>query len=580
MIIPFTVLALAWFIVINHVYVRRVRANKASGFGHTFYKETTSFLYRFLVVGAAFSTVAVLLMGINNDHTKVVSLVRLQRTVDGAERGLRMIGLTPATTFVLVLLVYGLLLAVRHGRIKWPARLAQERPRVDHALPGLLLFAFIVFFLSRIGDASLDPTLRIREIREGYAAYRAELRRELADRVAFHGTAQLRATTADLQAIDKLRDSLWGSRESVLAAYAAAPVQAGTPIRVARVDTVRTNWTDAERQILRRLDGIDVGGSLERPVMAPGEEIPRWLSVQKIRDLREDVARVRERRHADQSARAVVLGDAVTRTGGAAITMFLADVPEPVIQAELRERLADFERLDPTLSYLPSLFLDAADSRLRARFADQAIQTIGRRAESEDSLAAVLDTAAVRVAAELQKPTLDATVWVGLERQVRAAIEDARARRRAIEVARQAAARAAARPATVAEAAPSPPPSTPRVDTLWNELVGFWLTSEGAGQSFTMDLRGNDELRQEATRLLGHAADTVTLTPPVEELRALSESYRAYVRELGGNMAERELDELVQAAKAESSPARRTQMITTRVLQRVPQALSAGLKVQ
>src|SRR5688572_10290778 len=315
MIIPVTVLALAWFIVINHVYVRRVRANKTSGFGHTFYKETTSFLYRFLVVGAAFSTVAVLLMGINNDHTKIVSLVRLQRAVDGAERGLRMIGLTPATTFVLVLVVYALLLAVRHGRIKWPARLAQVRPRVDHALPGLLLFAFIVFFLSRIGDASLDPTLRIREIRQGYAAYRAEVRRELAERVAHRGTAQLRATTADLQAIDNLRDSLWGSRESVVAAYAAAPVQAGTPIRVARVDTVRTNWTDAERQILRRLDGIDAGGSLERPVMAPGEEIPRWLSVQKIRDLRADVARVRERRHADQAARAVVLGDAVTRAG-------------------------------------------------------------------------------------------------------------------------------------------------------------------------------------------------------------------------------------------------------------------------
>ena len=578
MIIPVTVLALAWFIVINHVYVRRVRANKASGFSHTFYKETTSFLYRFLVVGAAFSTVAVLLMGINNDHTKIVSLVRLQRTVDGAERGLRMIGLTPATTFVLVLLVYALLLAVRHGRIKWPARLAQARPRVDHALPGLLLFAFIVFFLSRIGDASLDPTLRIREIHEGYAAYRAELRRELAERVAFRGTAQLRATTADLQAIDKLRDSLWGSRESVLAAYAAAPVQAGTPIRVARVDTVRTNWTDAERQILRRLDGIDAGGSLERPVMAPGEEVPRWLSVQKIRDLRQDVARVRERRHANQASRAVVLGDAVARAGGAAITMFLADIPEPVIQAELRERLADFERLDPTLPYLPPLFLDATDSRLRARFADQALQTIDRRADSEDSLAAVLDTAAVRVAAELHQPTLDASVWVGLERQVGAAIEDARGRRRAIEAARQAAARAAARPTTVAEAAP--PPSTPRVDTLWNELVGFWLASEGAGQSFTMDLRGNDELRQEATRLLGHAADTVTLTPPVEELRALSESYRAYVRELGGNMAERELDEMVQAARAESSPARRTQVITTRVLQRVPQALSAGLKIQ
>lgn len=579
MIIPVTVLALAWFIVINHVYVRRVRANKTSGFGHTFYKETTSFLYRFLVVGAAFSTVAVLLMGINNDHTKVVSLVRLQRTVDASERGLRTIGLTPASTFVLLLLVYGLLLAVRHGRIKWPAKLAHVRPRVDHALPGVLLFAFIVFFLSRVGDASLDPTPRIREIREGYAAYRAELRRELAERVALHGTATLRVNTPDLQAIDALRDSLWRSRDAVLAAYAAAPVQAGAPIRVARVDTVRPDWTDAERQIIRRLDGINAGGSLERPVMAPGEEVPRWLSVQRIRDLREEVARARERRHADQAARAVVLGDAVTRAGGAAITMFLADIPEPVIEAELRERLADFEQLDPTLLYLPSLFLDATDSRLRARFADQAIQTISRQAESDDSLAVVLDSAAGRVAAELHQPTLDASVWVGLERRVRAAIDDARARARAVEQARQAAARAAARPTTVAEA-PPPPPPTPRVDTLWAELVGFWLASEGAGQSFTVDLRGNDELRQEAIRLLGHPADSVTLTPPVEELRSLSESYRAYVRDLGGNLAERELEELVQAAKSESSPARRTQVITTRVLQRLPQALSPGMGVR
>ena len=580
MIIPFTVLALAWFIVVNHAYVRRVRANKTSGLSHTFYKETTSFLYRFLVVGAAFSTVAVLFMGINNDHTKLGSLVRLQQTVDGAERGLRMIGLTPASTFVLVLLVYGLLLAVRHGRIKWPARLAHVRPRVDHALPGLLLFAFIVFFLSRVGDASLDPTLRIREIREGYAAYRAELRRELAERVAVRGIERLRASTADLKAIDSLRDSLWRSRDAVLAAYAAAPVQAGTPIRVARVDTVRPNWTDAERQIIRRLDGIDVGGSLERPVLAPGEEVPRWLSVQRIRDLREEVARAREERHADEAARAVVLGDAVTRAGGAAITLFLADIPEPVIEAELRDRLAEFEQLDPTLTYLPPLFLDATDSRLRARFADQASQTISGQAESDDSLATLLDSAAGRVAAELHQPTLDASVWIGLERRVRAAIDDARGRARAVDAARQAAARAAVRPTTVAEAPPPPPPTTPRVDTLWNELVGFWLASDGAGQSFTMDLRGNEELRQEATRLLGRTADTVTLTPPAEELRALSESYRAYVRDLGGNMAERELEELVQAARAESSPTRRTQVITTRVLQKVPQALSAGLRVQ
>src|SRR5687767_2592123 len=120
MIIPVTVLALAWFIVINHVYVRRVRSNKTSGFSHTFYKETTQFLYRFLVVGAAFSSVAVLLIGLNNDHTKLSSLVRLQRTVDAAEQGLRMIGLTPATTFVLLLVVYALLLTVRHEQIKWP----------------------------------------------------------------------------------------------------------------------------------------------------------------------------------------------------------------------------------------------------------------------------------------------------------------------------------------------------------------------------------------------------------------------------------------------------------------------------
>jgi hypothetical protein len=257
--------------------------------------------------------------------------------------------------------------------------------------------------------------------------------------------------------------------------------------------------------------------------------------------------------------------------------MFLADIPEPVIEAELRERLTDFDQLDPTLLHLPPLFLDATDSRLRARFADQASQTIARQADSDDSLAVVLDSAAGRVATELHQPTLDASVWVGLERRVRAAIDDARARQRAVDAARAAAARPPARPTTVAAA---PPPPTPRVDTLWNELVGFWLASEGAGQSFTMDLRGNAELRQEATRLLGRAADSVTIAPPVDELRALSESYRAYVRELGGTMAERELEELVQAARAESSPARRTQVITTRVLQRVPQALSAGMGIR
>jgi hypothetical protein len=233
MIIPFTVLALAWFIVINHVYVRRVRSNKTSGFSHTFYKETTQFLYRFLVVGAAFSTVAVLLMGLNNDHTKLASLVRLQRSVDGAERGLRFIGLTPATTFVLLLIVYALLLVVRHEEVKWPGRLGKVRPRADRVLPGLALFTFIVFFASRVGDASLDPTARIREIREGYAAYRAELRQELAARVAMRGTEQIRAGSPDLRAIDALRDSMWRARDAVLAAYAAAPVQAGQPVRFA-----------------------------------------------------------------------------------------------------------------------------------------------------------------------------------------------------------------------------------------------------------------------------------------------------------------------------------------------------------
>jgi hypothetical protein len=582
MIIPVTVLALAWFIVINHVYVRRVRANNTSGFGHTFYKETTSFLYRFLVVGAAFSTIAVLFMGINNDHTKLGSLVRLQRTVDGAERGLRFIGLTPATTFVLLLLVYALLLAVRHGRIKWPARLANARPRIDHALPGVALVVFIVFFLSRIGDASLDPTLRIREIREGYAAYRTELRQELAERVAGRGTERLRASTADLRAIDALRDSLWRSRDAVLAAYAAAPVQAGQPIRVARVDTVRPTWTDAERQIIRRLEGVDAGGSFGRAELDAQDEVPRWLSVQRIRDLRDEVAHAREQRLADEGARAVILGDAIKRTGSAAITMFLADIPEPVIEAELRERLTDFQQLDPTLPYLPRLFLDAAESRLRARFADQASVTINQQPESDASLGATLDSAARRVAAEIQQPSLDASIWVGLERRVRLAIDDARARARAVEAARDAVARAAAGPTTVVQVPPppTPPPTPARVDTLWTELVGYWLTSDGAGESFTMDLRGNEELRREAARVLGRETDTLTLNPPAEELRALSDNYRAYVRDLGGDMAVRELEELVEAAKAESTSAGRIRLITMRALQRVPQALSAGMGVR
>jgi hypothetical protein len=574
MIIPVTVLALAWFIVINHVYVRRVRSNKTSGFSHTFYKETTQFLYRFLVVGAAFSSVAVLLMGLNNDHTKLSSLVRLQRTVDGAEQGLRLVGLTPATTFVLLLVVYALLLAVRHEQIKWPGKLGKVRPHADRVLPALALFTFIVFFASRVGDASLDPTARIREIREGYAAYRAELRQELAARVAMRGTEQLRAGSPDLRAIDALRDSLWRARDAVLAAYAAAPVQAGQPIRVARVDTVQRTWTDAERQIIRRLDGADAASSLGRPVVDPSDEVPRSLSVERTRELREAVASERERRQAEHGTRTVILGDAIKRVGDAAITMFLGDISEPVIEAELRERLTDFAQLDPTLPYVPRLFLDATESRLRARFADQVSIATSRRVESDAPLGAMLDSAARRVAAELQQPSLDASIWVGLERRVRAAIDDARSRARAIDAAR----RAAQRPLTVAEA--PPPPRTPRVDTLWNELVGLWLASDGLGESFTVDLRGNDELRREATRLLGRETDTLTLNPPAEGLRVLSENYGHYVRELGGELAVRELEEIVQAAKAESTPARRVQVITIRALQRVPQALSTGLGIQ
>jgi hypothetical protein len=106
------------------------------------------------------------------------------------------------------------------------------------------------------------------------------------------------------------------------------------------------------------------------------------------------------------------------------------------------------------------------------------------------------------------------------------------------------------------------------------------LAPDGLGESFTVDLRGNADLRREATRLLGHEADTLTLNPPPEGLRVLSENYGHYVRELGGDLAERELEEIVQAAKAEPSPTRRVQVITIRVLQRVPQALSTGLGIR
>jgi hypothetical protein len=578
MIIPVTVLALAWFIVINHVHVRRVRANKTTGFGHTFFKETTQFLYRFLVVGAAFSSVAVLLMGLNNDHTRLASLVPLQRGLDGAERGLRTVGLTPATTFVLLIVVYLLVLAVRQERIKWPDRLGAVRPRADRALPAVALFTFIVFFASRIGDASLDPTSRIREIREGYAAYRAELRQELAERVADRGTERLRATSADVQAIDALRDSLWRARDAVLAAYAAAPVQAGQPIRVARIDTVRPTWTDAERQLIRRLEGIDAAGSLARPAAVPSDEAPRSLSVQRTRDLRESIARERERREAERTSRAVVLGDAVTRIGSAVIMMYLGDVAEPVIEADLRERLTEFAQLDPTLRYVPRLFLGATESRLRARFADQISLTIHRQADSDEPLGATLDSAARRVAAELESPSLEASVWVDLERRVRAAIADARSRARAIEAAR----RAAEQRLASAQAPPPAPAAAPsqRVDTLWNELVTLWLAADGLGESFTVQVGENEALRREATRLLGRETDTLTLNPTADALRALSENYNRYVRELGTQGAERELEELLQAARAETTPARRVQVITVRALQRVPGALSTGLGIR
>jgi hypothetical protein len=578
MIIPVTVLALAWFIVLNHVHVRRVRANKTTGFGHTFFKETTQFLYRFLVVGAAFSSVAVLLMGLNNDHTRLASLIPLQRGVDGAERALRTVGLTPATTFVLLIVVYLLLLAARQERIRWPDRLGAVRARADRVLPAVALFTFIVFFASRIGDASLDPTSRVREIREGYAAYHAELRQELAERVAARGTEQLRAASADVQAIDALRDSLWRARDAVLAAYAAAPVQAGQPIRVARIDTVRPTWTDAERQLVRRLEGIDAAGSLARPAAISSDEVPSSLSVQRTRDLRESIARERERREAERASRAVVLGDAVTRIGSAVITMYLGDVAKPVIEADLRERLTDFAPLDPTLPYVPRLFLGATESRLRARFADQLSLTVRQQADADEPLGPTLDSAARRVAAELQPPSLEASAWVDLERRVRAAVADARSRARAIEAARRAAEQRLA-----SAAAPPPTPAAapgPRVDTLWNEVMTLWLAADGLGESFTLQVGENEALRREAARLLGREADTLTLNPTADALRLLSENYNRYVRDLGAERAERELEELLQAARAETTPARRVQVITVRALQRVPGALSAGLGVR
>jgi hypothetical protein len=583
MIIPVTVLALAWFIVLNHIHVRRVRANKTSGFGHTFLRETTQFLYRLLVVGAAFSTLAVLLMGLNNDHSKLSTLERLQGGVDGTERALRLVGLTPGRTFVLLLVVYGLLLLARYERIKWPGRLETARPRVARALPGVALFTFIVFFASRVGDENLDATARVREIREGYAAYHAELRQELGERVAARGTEMLRAESADLRAIDGLRDSLWRARDAVLLAYAAAPVQASRPIRVARIDTVRPVWTDAERQIIRRLEGAEALGSIAREAAGASAEVPRSLSVQRIRDLRAEIARERERRQTEQEARVVVLGDAVKRIGGTVISMSLGDVSKTVIEADLTDRLTDFTRLDPTLAHVPQLFLDATESRVRARFADQAVATIRQQADSDEPLRPTLDAAAQRVAAELRPSSLDASVWLSLERRVRTAIDDARSRGRAIDAARRAASEAAAAP----RVAVAPPPVVAdsaqgqRVDTLWNELVGLWFASDGVGQSFTVDVRQNEALRREAARVLGREADTLlTLTPSADGLRTLSESYNSYVRDLDTERAERELADLVQAARAEPTPARRVQIITMRVLQRVPQGLSAGLGVR
>ena len=118
------------------------------------------------------------------------------------------------------------------------------------------------------------------------------------------------------------------------------------------------------------------------------------------------------------------------------------------------------------------------------------------------------------------------------------------------------------------------------MDTLWSELVSLWLTPGGIVETFTLAVGGNDALRREANRLLGRDADTLTLTPSRDGLRALSESYNGYVTNLSDADAERELAELVQAARAESTPARRVQIITSRALHRVPQALTAALGVR
>jgi hypothetical protein len=573
MIIPVTVLTLAWFIIINHVYVRRVRASKTAGLGNTFYKETTQFLYRFLVVGAAFSSAAVLLIGLNNDHTKLANLTRLQRGVDGADRVLRTVWLTPATTFVLLLLIYGLTLAVRHEQLQWPAKLRTVRSRADRILPALALFVFMIFFASRVGDPSFDPSARVRDIREGYASYRAEMQRELAARTAERGTEQLRAASADLRAIDGLRDSLWRARAAVLTAYASVQTQSEQPVRLARIDTVRGTWTDSERQIVRRIGdaGSDAAAFLPAPVANVTDEVPRSLSVERTRALREELARERARREADQRARPVILGDAVKQIGNAAITMYLGDVAESLIAVTLSDRLAEVDQIDPTLRYVPPLFLDAMDSRVKARFADQASLIGSRQAEADEPLASTLDSSTRRVVAELRPASLDPAGRTELARRLRVAIDDARARIRAIEAAR----RAAERQLASAEAPPSE-----RVDTLWNELVTLWLGSDGPGEGFTLDLRDNEALRREAARVLGRDADSVTLTPPADALRLLSENYNHYVRGLGDERAERELEELVQSARAEPTPARRVQVITIRALQRVPQALNTGLGIR
>jgi hypothetical protein len=162
---------------------------------------------------------------------------------------------------------------------------------------------------------------------------------------------------------------------------------------------------------------------------------------------------------------------------------------------------------------------------------------------------------------------------------VRAAIADARSRARAIEAARRAAEQ---RLASAAEEPPPPTPAAPsqRVDTLWNELMTLWLAADGLGESFTLQVGENEALRREAARLLGREADTLTLNPTADALRTLSENYNRYVRDLGAERAERELEELLQAARTETTPARRVQVITVRALHRVPGALSTGLGVR